>query len=111
MTIVKVQTPNLGALDFTAFEYHSTKWHEVGGIYIFCSATGEAWQPHYVGQTNNFRARLPHHERWTDAKRMGATHVLARVVPYQSERDKIEAALIAQLQPTLNTQLRQPWSY
>lgn len=86
---------------------HDANWNEVGGIYAFCHASSPGnWFPHYAGQTNCFKARIPQHEQWPPAKRRGATHVLVATVSRQADRDKIEADLIFEWQPPLNTQLR-----
>lgn|GEM_PF-1085593 len=81
------------------------KWNDVGGIYIFASHNyfGRC-TAHYIGQTNSFSTRLPFHERWAEAKRLGATHVHAMVLMDQTAREKIEQELIAWCRPPMNTQ-------
>jgi len=66
------------------------------------------WVPYYIGQTNSFADRIPNHENWSAAVRLGATHVHARVESQAATRDRIKAALIAAYQPALNVQLKQP---
>ena len=50
--------------------------------------------------------RLPTHEKWSAAVRLGATHVHAIVVPLATTRDLIERQLIQAFQPLLNRQLK-----
>ncbi len=92
--------------DFLVYEY-STTWNAVAGIYIFCGINQQGlWFPLYVGQAKSFAERVPGHERWREAVRLGATHIHARVVEQQATRDQIEAALIRAYQPALNDQLK-----
>lgn len=84
-----------------------TTWHDVGGVYIFAGVdANNRWSPLYVGQAASFKDRLSNHERWSEAKRRGATHIHAHVASTQTERDRLEAALVSAYQPPLNTQLR-----
>jgi len=56
-------------------------WRDVGGIYIFTGLNAQnLWRPFYIGQANSFRDRIPNHENWSAAVRLGATHVHALVV-------------------------------
>ncbi|HWV98792.1 MAG TPA: hypothetical protein VNZ64_03765 [Candidatus Acidoferrum sp.] len=83
------------------------EWNEVPGVYIFCGTNEQnEWEPYYVGKAKKFSARLPNHEQWAAAVRLGATHVHALVVPLEANRDKIEAELIAAYKPPLNVQLK-----
>lgn len=86
----------------------STTWPTGAGLYMFCKYNPIAQQhePVYIGQCDNFSARLCAHERWDEAQRAGATSVLLTSVPLQADRDRYEAILIRELQPKLNTQLR-----
>lgn len=73
----------------------SATWKEVSGIYIFCGVTPQnVWNPLYVGQADNLRTRLANHERWREALALGASHILAKEVPLQADRDQLEQALI-----------------
>jgi len=95
-------------LTFQICDY-SGDWNEVAGIYMFCSANAQGqWQSLYIGQASSFKDRLCAHEQWTPAVRLGATHAHAIVVPTQSERDRLEKMLIAEMNPPLNVQLRAP---
>ncbi|WP_421216855.1 hypothetical protein [Aeromonas enteropelogenes] len=85
----------------------STEWYDRAGIYIFAKiGPDNHWNALYIGQTNSFSERLSNHERWIEAAKLGATHVHARVVSDQRERDDVEAQLIRINQPPLNTQLK-----
>jgi len=83
-------------------------WNEVGGIYIFTGLNYQQnlWVPLYIGQADDFRNRIPTHERWGQAVQRGATHVHAMVVPQAARRAAIERELITTFQPALNVQLR-----
>ncbi len=86
---------------------HSANWSDTAGIYIFCGINSQnQWVPFYIGQTDSFSNRLPSHEQWEPARNLGATHVHARSVSQQSQRDNLEKQLIQSFQPRLNTQLK-----
>ena len=91
-------------LTFTIFDHDTTKWKTVGGLYIFARVAGDRWDPLYVGKTENFCTRIPSHERWDEARRLGATRVHALVVPLEANRVRLEAALIGLLKPPMNEQ-------
>lgn len=105
MSSVNFQSSTGVAIQLTPYPGNTT-WNPKAGIYAFAHKDTNGWVIHYVGQTNSFADRIPSHERWEDARRAGATHVLAAVVATQGDRDKIESAMIRELQPRLNTQLR-----
>lgn len=84
---------------------HSTNWNDVPGIYIFSGLNQQKqWASYYIGQAESFRNRLPSHEQWGAARKLGATHVHAKSVSKQSDRDNLEKQLIKVYQPPLNTQ-------
>jgi len=92
--------------EFTAYQ-HATQWNNVAGIYIFAGLNREnRWVPLYIGQTDSFQDRIPSHEQWDKARSLGATHVHAKAVPLQADRDTAEKQLIQSFQPRLNVQLR-----
>lgn len=100
-----------GKVKWSAYEFdvckHNDNWRDVGGIYIFTGLTAEKkWRPFYIGQTDNFQKRIPNHERWDEAVRLGATHVHARTVSAAATRDAIEAELIQAFRPHLNEKLK-----
>ena len=89
-------------LTFTIYDYYATQWKTVGGLYIFARVAGNGWDPLYVGRTENFRTRIPSHEMWDEARRLGATHVHALVVPLEAHRVRLEAGLVGFLKPPMN---------
>jgi hypothetical protein len=56
----------------------------------------------YSGQADSLRDRIPNHERWNDAIRAGATHVMSHTTPSAVSRDLEEVDLIQQWNPILN---------
>jgi len=94
-------------IDFQVFKKDDC-WNPVGGVYAFCtlSPNGEHYQVIYVGKGASFYDRIPNHERWAEARAMGASVVLAALVAREGDRQKIEQALIADLNPPLNVHHR-----
>lgn len=88
------------------FNVHSPQdtFNDVPGIYIFARPAGNQYHAEYVGQADSLRDRLSGHDRWLEAAGRGATTIHAKVVNNQAERDALEKALIAKMQPPLNTQ-------
>jgi len=85
----------------------NTDWNAVGGIYIFTGLNqANQWVPLYIGQASSLAERLATHERLLEARSLGATHIHARVVATQSDRDSLERHLIQKFQPRLNSQLK-----
>ena len=97
-----------GTVDFTIYPKNEG-WNHVAGIYIFSYQTPSGWVALYVGQTDDFAKRPATHERLDDAIRLGATHIHARVVPLQADRNRLERDLIASLDPPMNKQHRNPF--
>lgn len=99
-------TVNWSGYTFKVY-YPNTEWNDVAGIYIFTGLnTKNLWVALYIGQTNSFANRLPSHERWPEAVRLGATHIHAMAVARQGDRDIIESRLIQDFQPPMNDQLK-----
>ncbi|WP_080425516.1 GIY-YIG nuclease family protein [Burkholderia ubonensis] len=92
------------------FEIHAptVSWNDVAGIYIFATRSQQQnqWIALYIGQAASLKDRLSNHERWDEARRLGATHVHVLVVPTQANRNSIEQSLIQTYQPRLNQQLK-----
>ena len=95
----------LNKYQFWVYDSAIATWYDVAGIYIFAGLTPRGWRPFYIGQAKSFQNRIPNHENWPEAARLGATHVHAMVVPLEANRDTIEAELIAACQPAINVQL------
>src|SRR5260221_7515045 len=86
---------------------HAANWNAVPGLYIFAATNSVGqWYPLYVGQAESLAGRIPSHERWMEALRLGATHVHAKVEQDAATRDLVEQALIRAYQPTFNVQHR-----
>jgi excinuclease UvrABC nuclease subunit len=84
---------------------HGANWAQIGGIYIFAGVNAQnQWVALYIGQTDNFRNRIPQHDQWSQAVRLGASHVHAMVEQREDVREAIEKALIGTYQPALNVQ-------
>jgi len=92
--------------EFKVYARFGATWNNVAGIYIFTAIVGPHWKAFYIGQCDSFVNRFQTHERWDQAARLGATHVHARVVPLQADRDSLEQALIRTCQPPMNTHFR-----
>lgn len=94
-------------LDFSIYDPDAVNWSTEAGVYIFAFVNeNELWEAVYIGQAANFKARLCGHERWEEAELLGATHVHARVVRHQANRDLVESRLISTYQPPLNDHLK-----
>ena len=84
------------------FQIHrpDASWNAVAGVYIFAKRVGRLWEAVYVGETTSFADEIPAHERWPEARSMGATHVHVRAEPFR--RREIEEELIRAHAPSLN---------
>ena len=85
--------------------YHpSANWNPIGGNYIFASIFLGRWVAHYIGQTDNFRTRFASHEKWDEAVRAGATHILAHTNADTLAKLNEEFDLIQSNSPSCNVQ-------
>lgn len=91
--------------DFGVYSMDS-KWNDTGGVYIFARIEANMWRAVYIGICESFKNRCPTHDRWEEAKRLGATHVHAMAEGSDSNRVAIEQRLIGLFHPPLNTQHR-----
>ncbi|MBV8800422.1 MAG: hypothetical protein JO208_11525 [Alphaproteobacteria bacterium] len=83
----------------------SDNWNPVPVIYIFAHRMPLFWKALYVGESENAKDRFCTHERWNEAVRLGATHVLALVSSAnQADRQRVERDLIGSLCPPMNVQ-------
>jgi len=72
-------------------------------LYAFARpGPGLSWTPLFLSRTGNLADRLNGHERWEEAQRLGATHVLALFEPEREGRTFAENDLLAALRPALN---------
>lgn len=80
----------------------------VGGNYAFVRRLPNGnFVPLYFGQADDLQARIPNHERFDNALRAGATHVMAHTTPAgEQARLNEERDLIQKWNPVLNTQHR-----
>ena len=73
------------------------------GNYGFLLSVGDnRWLPVYWGQTNDLRHRLPTHERWAEAQRLGLVRCIAHINTNETSRLFEEADLIKRWNPRLN---------
>jgi hypothetical protein len=62
--------------------------------------------PLYFGITDDLSSRIPNHECWPEAQRLGVTHVMAHATPNALVRYTEERDLIAYWNPPMNVQHR-----
>ena len=96
--------------EFTVYG-EDTNWNEVAGLYVFVRHLVDdqgtpRWFALYVGQTRNFANRLPTHENWLEAVRMGANQIHARTEEDGLKREALEKKLIEACEPPLNVEHR-----
>jgi hypothetical protein len=72
------------------------------GNYIYSKLTGAGWIPLYMGQTNDLGVRLANHEKDSEARRNGATHIHAHTSGNEAQRLAEEKDLILRWQPVCN---------
>jgi hypothetical protein len=63
------------------------------------------WTPVFLSRTANLAARVAGHERWPEARLLGATHVLAWFAPDRALRESAEADLLSMLRPAMHVSL------
>ncbi len=90
---------------FSAF---TDTFKDEGGNYMFVKQIPNGnYLPVYIGQADSLRKRLSNHERFDEAKRLGATIVMTHTTPAgEAARLAEEADLIAYWQSALNTHHR-----
>ena len=88
---------------FTIYEPTNACQQKDGGVYIFAGLNAQGlWRAFYIGETKSFAERLPGHEKWLDAVRMGTTHIHLKVVYTEIMRESVEKELIDYYKPPLN---------
>lgn len=80
-------------LNHVSLHQHGANWSSATGICIFLNPQNP-WVPLYIGQAASFKDHLPSHEQWNPARKLEATHVHAKAVSQESQRDTIEKQLI-----------------
>ena len=80
----------------------------LAGNYAFVMQLPDGrYRPLYFGEAENLQERIPGHERWAEALRAGATHVMAHATQVgERARCDEERDLIQQWNPALNVQHR-----
>jgi hypothetical protein len=80
----------------------------VAGNYVFAKLLADGtYLPLYFGEAGDLQVRIPPHERWAEAARLGATHVMAHTTPAgEAARLAQEKDLIQYWNPPLNVQHR-----
>lgn len=80
----------------------------VAGNYVFAKLLQDGtYLPLYFGEAVDLQARIPSHERWQEAVRLGASHILAHTTQGgESARQNEERDLIQYWNPPLNVQHR-----
>lgn len=63
---------------------------------------GRGFVPVFLSRTGNLEQRLMSHERWAEARLLGATHVLVHIRDERAAREQVEADLLAGLRPVMN---------
>jgi hypothetical protein len=73
-------------------------------VYAFARPAfgGRTWVPLFLSRTANLALRMTGHERWEEARLLGATHVLLLSFPERSEREAAEIDLADALRPVMN---------
>jgi hypothetical protein len=79
-----------------------------GGNYAFVQQmTNGKFAPLYFGEGDSLQGRIPNHERWPDANRLGVTHVMSHTTPAgEAARLAEERDLIQHWNPPMNVQHR-----
>jgi hypothetical protein len=91
---------------YGVYDYNGS-WNDIPGNYAFAHKNGQGfWVLSYLGIADSYSNRMCSHERWLDARMLGATHVLAHVNKDVKAREAEERDLIAKYNPPLNTQNR-----
>jgi hypothetical protein len=75
-------------------------------VYMFVRFANQVWEPLYVGIADDLHTRLTGHERWAEAVKLGATHLVAQGLAALAARQKAEQDLIGYWNPPLNTHHR-----
>jgi hypothetical protein len=91
-----------------AFVNMNLPFNNVGGNYAFVKQLENGnFSPFYFGESGDLSQRMPGHEVWARAIRLGATHAMAHATPGgYMDRLAEEQDLIQLWNPPLNTQHR-----
>lgn len=99
-----------GKIHHLGVSRHEARWNDLPAVYAFITSGSLLAPPRalYVGQTVSLRDRIPTHERWHEAKAMGAMWVASVTVHNRLMLSWLEQDMIQRLQPPLNEQLKRP---
>lgn len=88
---------------FTAHRPDET-FPEQAGVYAFArpSPDGRGFTPVFLSRTGNMALRFASHERWAEARLLGATHILVHQREERDVREFVEADLFEALRPIMN---------
>lgn len=107
--MAKVDTVTLQDASNNKYEFGvyapDTNWADVGTVYGFLKKNAnQSYHILYIGKASSMSDRQDDHERWKEAVKKGATHIMARVITDEKTRQAVEKALISFYQPEMNTQ-------
>jgi hypothetical protein len=73
-------------------------------VYAFAKPnfSGRGWTPVFLSRTANLAVRMANHERWEEARLLGATDVLLLSFPERADREACENDLCAAIKPVMN---------
>jgi excinuclease UvrABC nuclease subunit len=93
--------------EYWFLDLHGSIKSEPGNYMFVRRLPNGNFSPLYIGQADNLASRIPNHERLADARRAGATHVMAHTTQGgEAARLAEERDLIQRWQPQLNVQHR-----
>ncbi len=74
------------------------------GVYAFArpAPDGRGLTPVFLSRTGNLAMRFASHERWAEARLLGATHILVHQREERDAREFVEADLFEALRPIMN---------
>ena len=106
MSIVNATGASGTKYTYNAYK-HPVVWNDVPANYMFASPGVGGWKVYYIGQCDSAQCRLTTHERWGEARKLGATHVLVHTNRGgEQARLNEERDLIQSHNPPLNTHHR-----
>lgn len=103
MTTVTLRTAFGRTFQFTAFLFMRYGWYRYPVIYAFARLVSGRFQIMYIGEAGDAADRFSTHERWNEASRLGATHILTLISTSDKfARKALEDELISYYQPRMN---------
>lgn len=106
MTTVTLRTALGQTYRFTAFLFMRYGWYRYPVIYAFARLVAGQFHIMYIGEAGDAADRFGTHERWDDAAKLGATHILTLLATSDKfARKKLEDELISYYQPPMNRRM------